>query len=399
MEFIAVDVETANADIASICAIGLVHFRDGQVLRTFSMLINPEDHFDEVNIGIHGIRPEDVALAPTIEKIYPQLSQTLCPSIVVHHTHFDRSAFHKVSLRHRLPDLTCRWLDSSSIARRAWPDCAKKGYGLADLGKKLNITFKHHDATEDARAAGEIVIKAIAATGIGLDQWLALVSQPSKSTASALDHEPRVARDGNPDGPLYGEVIAFTGRLSIERERAARLAAKVAGAGTLTVDATVIPTPAITRSTFELRLSDHPSDIRDAARTLAKAIADQIGKLQASKPNGEDDLKKHNEYVGFLEKLASGLKELADALDRVATAKAKGASEPIFIGTAGKIAEQLSTDIKKWFEEHHTDSVDFFMSATVFAAGYDFLAACGVQGGVAAIVSGLLTKSFSKKKS
>jgi DNA polymerase-3 subunit epsilon len=225
MEFIAVDVETANADIASICAIGLVHFREGQVLHAISMLINPKDHFDAVNIGIHGIRPEDVASAPTIEMIYPQLSQTLCPSIVVHHTHFDRSAFHKVSLKHRLPDLTCRWLDSSSIARRAWPDCAKRGYGLADLGKKLNITFKHHDATEDARAAGEVVVKAIAATGISLDQWLALVSQPIKSTASALDHEPRVACDGNLDGPLYGEVIAFTGRLSIERERAARLAA------------------------------------------------------------------------------------------------------------------------------------------------------------------------------
>jgi DNA polymerase-3 subunit epsilon len=121
------------------------------------------------------------------------------------------------------PSYAFRPFDSSSIARRAWPDCAKNGYGLADLGKKLNITFKHHDATEDARAAGEVVVKAIAATGIGLDQWLALVSQPLKSTP--LDHEPRVARGGNPDGPLYGEVIAFTGRLSIERERAARLAA------------------------------------------------------------------------------------------------------------------------------------------------------------------------------
>lgn len=225
MEFIALDVETANADIASICAVGLVHFRDGQVARTLSTLVNPQDDFDPVNIGIHGIRPEDVATAPTIEQIYPQLAGALCPSIVVHHTHFDRTAFHKVSLKHKLPDLTCRWLDSSSIARRAWPDCAERGYGLADLGRKLNITFKHHDATEDARAAGEVVVKAIAATGIGIDQWLAMVSHPEKTSPKPRDYEGHVARAGNKEGPLYGEVITFTGKLSIERERAARLAA------------------------------------------------------------------------------------------------------------------------------------------------------------------------------
>ena len=225
MEFIALDVETANADISSICAIGMVHFRDGQAVRTLSTLINPQDDFDPVNIGIHGIQPEDVASAPTIEKIYPQITEALCPAIVVHHTHFDRTAFHKVSLKYQLPDLTCRWLDSSSIARRAWPDCAKRGYGLADLGKKLNIVFKHHDATEDARAAGEVVMKAIAATGIGIDQWLEMVSQPIKNAGGIEGHEPRVARAGNKEGPLYGEVITFTGKLSIERERAARLAA------------------------------------------------------------------------------------------------------------------------------------------------------------------------------
>ena len=223
MEFIALDVETANADIASICSIGLVHFRDGQIAGSLSTLINPRDHFDAVNIGIHGITPNAVASAPTIEAIYPQLSATLCPSVVVHHTHFDRTAFHKVSTKHGLPELTCRWLDSSSIARRAWPDCAQRGYGLADLGKKLNIVFKHHDATEDARGTGEVVLRAIASTGINLDQWLSLVTKPIKKKDE--NYEPCVAHSGNPDGPLHGEVIAFTGKLSIERDRAARLAA------------------------------------------------------------------------------------------------------------------------------------------------------------------------------
>jgi len=226
MEFMSLDVETANADLASICAIGMLHFRDGRVIANLSTLINPKDHFDEVNIGIHGIRPEDVISAPTIDSVYPVLAASLSPSIVVHHTHFDRSALRKVSAKYRLPDLTCRWLDSSSVARRAWPDCAYRGYGLVELAKKLNIQFRHHDATEDARAAGEILLRAIDATGIGIEQWLNLVDRPLGSAINGShQHEARVACNGNPEGPLAGEVIAFTGRLSVDRARAARLAA------------------------------------------------------------------------------------------------------------------------------------------------------------------------------
>jgi DNA polymerase-3 subunit epsilon len=280
MEFIALDVETANADIASICAIGLVHFRDGQPVRTLSTLINPEDHFDPVNVGIHGIHPEDVTASPTIEKIYPQLAESLCPSIVVHHTHFDRTAFHKVSLKHKLPDLTCRWLDSSSIARRAWPDCAQRGYGLADLGRKLNIVFKHHDATEDARAAGEVVVKAIAATGIGIDHWLALVSQPAKKS-KYQDFEPHVARAGNKEGPLYGETIAFTGKLSIERERAARLAAM---AGCKVVDSITKKTSLLVVGDQDIRvLNGHDKSIKQ------RKAEEMIAKGQEIKILGESD--------------------------------------------------------------------------------------------------------------
>ncbi len=246
----------------------MVYFRNGNIVRNLSTLINPQDHFDAVNIGIHGITPEAVAKAPTIEAIYPQLSAALCPSIVVHHTQFDRTAFHKVSMKHRLPDLTCRWLDSSSIARRAWPDCAQRGYGLADLGKKLNIVFKHHDATEDARAAGEVVLRAIADTGISLDQWLNLVTQPQKIKSD--EHEPRVARTGNPDGPLKGEVIAFTGRLSIEREQAARLSSM---AGCKVVDSVTKKTSLLVVGDQDIRvLNGHEKSTKQ--RRAEKLIAE-----------------------------------------------------------------------------------------------------------------------------
>jgi hypothetical protein len=39
-DFIALDVETANADFGSICAIGLVHFRAGEVFKSLSLALD-----------------------------------------------------------------------------------------------------------------------------------------------------------------------------------------------------------------------------------------------------------------------------------------------------------------------------------------------------------------------
>ena len=45
MNFVAVDVETANSDRASICQIGIAVFKDGKLADEWVSLINPEDHF------------------------------------------------------------------------------------------------------------------------------------------------------------------------------------------------------------------------------------------------------------------------------------------------------------------------------------------------------------------
>ena len=55
MQFIAIDVETANADMASICQVGIAKFADGQLVEVWSSLIDPEDFFDGINMAIHGI--------------------------------------------------------------------------------------------------------------------------------------------------------------------------------------------------------------------------------------------------------------------------------------------------------------------------------------------------------
>jgi DNA polymerase-3 subunit epsilon len=220
MNFLAVDVETANANMASICAIGMVYFKDGQVAQRLGFLINPEDHFDPMNISIHGIEPEDVVSAPTLKEALPLISTALVTTTIVHHTHFDKVALCRAAARHGFPEPTCAWLDSAQVARRAWDRFARRGYGLANLADEFGITFEHHDATEDAYAAGMIMLRAMADTGMSVDQWLARVKQPLRTSSKG-----RFAQEGNPAGPLAGEVIAFTGSMTMYRADAAAAAA------------------------------------------------------------------------------------------------------------------------------------------------------------------------------
>ena len=64
MRFISLDVETANADMASICQIGAAKFVDGQIAAEWKTYIDPKDYFSPVNVSIHGINEDAVRGAP-----------------------------------------------------------------------------------------------------------------------------------------------------------------------------------------------------------------------------------------------------------------------------------------------------------------------------------------------
>jgi len=224
LDFIAIDVETANADMSSICQIGIALFRDSQLAGEWDRLIDPQTYFDNINIGIHGITQDDISGAPRFAQVFPDLSKLLQENITVIHTPFDRVAIQQAAILHdlNLPETT--WLDTARVARRTWSEFSQRGYGLANVCKKIGYEFKHHNALEDAKASGEILLAASRETGLDLTGWTKRVKQSidlSKNSPSS------VKREGNPDGILSGEVIVFTGQLQITKNEAADLAAKV----------------------------------------------------------------------------------------------------------------------------------------------------------------------------
>jgi DNA polymerase III subunit epsilon len=220
MDFVAIDVETANADMSSICQIGLVYFKERELCEEWKSYIDPKDFFDGINISIHGIDESTVQGAPQLPEIADTLYRFLDKKITVCHTHFDRisirKAFEKYGIRH--PENI--WLDSARVARRTWKEFERKGYGLHNICEKLEYKFKHHDALEDAKAAGYIMLTAMEQSCLDLKGWLKRVNQPISGLI-------KTKRDVNTEGPLYGEVIVFTGALELRRAEAADMAAKI----------------------------------------------------------------------------------------------------------------------------------------------------------------------------
>lgn len=121
---------------------------------------------------------------------------------------------------------------------------------------------------EDAKACGQVIIAAIEKTGLDIDAWIKRVRQPIDPANSSIGSA--INREGNPEGELYGEVLAFTGALEIPRRVAADLAAgigcKVASGVTQNTTLLIVGDQDVTKLAGKTKSSKHLK----AERLIAK---------------------------------------------------------------------------------------------------------------------------------
>jgi hypothetical protein len=166
--------------------------------------------------------------------------------------------------------------------------------------------------------------------------------------------------------------------------------AELGGRGELTARASVIP-----QGSFQRKFSEQPANIGIAAKRLASAIRDQLQEWNASKPNDEAGLTRHNELVAFLETVAAELDKLADMLDRAAAASAAGSpEEPVFLGKAAEIAEHLNAGFMGFLEKNREHVAGYTIRLGLVLAGFGFLHVIGVGDAAATIATTILNASF-----
>lgn len=162
LDFTAIDFETANASSASACSVGLARVRNGVIVETAGWLIRPpagHDRFFDLNIGIHGIRPEHVVDAKSwSEQLVDLIAFTGSDVLVAHNAGFDMAVLRRACEATGDICPPYRYACSLQVSRKIYdiPShrlpavAAHAGYG----------EFAHHDATADAAACAHIMIDA-----------------------------------------------------------------------------------------------------------------------------------------------------------------------------------------------------------------------------------------------
>ena len=243
LDFVAIDVETANAHRGSICTIGTAVVRGGVVVSAHSWLVRPPaglDTFDKINVRLHGITADMVADQPSFSERLDQLAEVAQGlPLVAHNAAFDIGALREACLVADKEWPTADYACSLILARRALDLIS---YRLPIVAAACGVhAGRHHEAGADARACAQVVIEIARRRNVGtLAELLtdlqvlagrldAAVWRGCHSTLGSAGTgliRPETAVDADPEHSLYGQVLVFTGALSIRRQDAWDAAAR-----------------------------------------------------------------------------------------------------------------------------------------------------------------------------
>lgn len=157
MDYCAIDFETASRYASSACSIGLVRF-DGEGCKLdeyYSLIRPPVLVFDPLNTSIHHLSEEDIAEAPTMEDLWPDISAFIGSlPLVAHNAQFDvrvlRESLSAWGLEPSHNDYYC----TLNLSRRLWK--GMDSYRLTALAESLGWEYEAHNALSDSYVCGRL---------------------------------------------------------------------------------------------------------------------------------------------------------------------------------------------------------------------------------------------------
>lgn len=162
MDFVAIDLETANSFRGSACEIALVRVRAGQIVDTFQTLLHQKD-FDRFNSSLNGITAQTVSGSPEFTEIWPDVLDFIgADPIVAHSAAFDTGVIRDaIGLKNIGKPLTyfCTVVLSRQVINLP-------SYRLPWVADALGIDFTEtHRSLADAMAVANIVMALQGKTG------------------------------------------------------------------------------------------------------------------------------------------------------------------------------------------------------------------------------------------
>nr|WP_314491431.1 3'-5' exonuclease [uncultured Chryseobacterium sp.] len=159
MDFCAIDFETATHERHSACELGICVVENSQIISTKTWLIKPPSfpYFNQRNIDVHGILPNDVRDAPTFNDIWYEAQEMMYGMLMIaHNASFDAGVLRGCLDYYGMFKPNINYLCSIQVAKKSWNYLPK--YGLKHLAEHHQIKFNHHRAGDDAEACARIAL-------------------------------------------------------------------------------------------------------------------------------------------------------------------------------------------------------------------------------------------------
>jgi len=156
-DFAAIDFETANNVRSSVCSVGVVIVRDGEIADSFYSLIQPEpNYYIHWCTRVHGLCREDTEEAPVFPEVWAQIAPLIegLP-LVAHNKRFDEECLKAVFRVYQMDYPDYEFYDTLCVARRKLrhlPNHQLQTVAAA-CGYQL---VNHHHALADAEACAWI---------------------------------------------------------------------------------------------------------------------------------------------------------------------------------------------------------------------------------------------------
>ena len=161
-DFAAIDFETANNERTSVCSVGVVIVRDGEIVDSFYSLIQPEpNYFNYWCTQVHGITRHDTESAPVFPEVWKQIEPLIDGlPLVAHNKAFDESCLKAVFRCYQMDYPDYEFYDTLSASRKVFYYlCNHQLHTVAaECGYQLN---NHHHALADAEACAWIARKIL----------------------------------------------------------------------------------------------------------------------------------------------------------------------------------------------------------------------------------------------
>lgn len=156
-DFAAIDFETANREPTSVCSVGIVIVRDGEMADSYYSLIQPEpNYYSYWNTRVHGLSREDTEEAPVFPVVWGEVAPLIegLP-LVAHNKAFDERCLKAVFRCYGMDYPDYRFHCTCMAARRAFPSLPN--HQLHTVAAACGYQMEHHHhALADAEACAWI---------------------------------------------------------------------------------------------------------------------------------------------------------------------------------------------------------------------------------------------------